>query len=79
MADTGASVDAIDIHLLSKAGRRKVRTLFSQRTFETAAGDVNTNSSVELHSDQIGAIDAVLLNKTPPVISIGKKMYATWI
>ena len=73
MADTGASIDAIDIHLLSKAGRRKVRTLFSQRTFETAAGDVNTNSSIELHSDQIGAIDAVLLNKTPPVISIGKR------
>ena len=32
MADTGASIDAIDLNLLSKAGRRKVRKLHNQRT-----------------------------------------------
>jgi len=73
LADTGASIDAIDILMLSKAGRRKVRKLLSNRTFETAAGEVNTDSSIELFSDQIGQIDAVLLKHTPPVISIGRR------
>ena len=35
MADTGASIDAIDLNLVSKAGRRKVRKLHNQMTYET--------------------------------------------
>ncbi len=73
MADTGASIDAIDILMLSKAGRRKVRQLHDTRTFETAAGDVHANSTIDLFSEHIGEINAVLLKKTPPVISIGKR------
>ena len=48
LADTGASVDAIDILMLSKAGRRNVRKLLSNRTFETAAGDVLPVSCIQI-------------------------------
>ena len=50
MADTGASVDALDIHMLSKAGRRKARKLHIQCSFDAAASQIDTNSSIELRS-----------------------------
>ena len=34
MADTGASVDALDLHFVSKAGRKKIRKLQRAQEFE---------------------------------------------
>ena len=73
MADTGASVDALDLNFVSKAGRRKIRKLHRTQEYETAGGTVTVENSISLISDVIGPIDAVLLKSTPPVLSIGKR------
>ena len=73
MADTGASVDAINSTVISRAGLKKVQMLGVAQTYETAAGDVTVDSTISLHSNRIGKINAVLLEGSPAVVSVGKR------
>ena len=73
LADTGASVDAIDQRHLSQKCRETVMRMDNPLTFDTAAGLVTVNASVPLQSKNIGEIDAVLLKNSPAVISVGKR------
>jgi RNA:NAD 2'-phosphotransferase (TPT1/KptA family) len=73
MADTGASVDVVDQQQISKEGQKKVRRLEDSRTYETAAGDVTVNSAISLHSNRVGSIDAIILDGSPAIISVGRK------
>jgi len=73
LADTGASVDAIDQKYLSQAGRKTAVQMSNPVLYETAASTVTVNASVPLQSKAIGDIDAVLLSNTPAVISVGKR------
>ena len=73
LADTGASVDALDGDRVSKEGKKFITNLDFATTYETAGGTITVDESVKLHSNMIGEIDAVLLKDAPSVISVGKR------
>lgn len=73
IVDTGSSVDAIDKASLSKQGRKSV-TFLDETTFQTAAGPALCNSSITLYSRKLGGdINAVVLDDTPPLFSMGRR------
>ena len=73
LADTGASVDAIDKRHLSQQGRKTIVKMEKSISFDTAAGSITVDASVPLQSKSIGEIDAVLLKDSPAVITVGRR------
>jgi len=74
IADTGSSVDAIDVRNISAKGMKMKSRLDKTVTFQTAAGLTKVDSCMNLHSDTLGGeIQAMILKDTPDVLSIGKR------
>ena len=74
MADTGASVDAVSIDLLSERKLKSATKLDDPQTYLTAGGPVTVDSAVTLHSKALnGKVEAQLLTDTPSVISMRRR------
>ena len=72
VADTGSSVDVVDGHKLSRNGLRQAHALEPVH-YRTAAGIASVTSSIELQSKHLGTIDAMIMNGSPDVISMGRR------
>ena len=74
IADTGSSVDAIDVKCLSIKGASRMIKLNRTLHYQTAAGLTPVDRAIKLWSKALYCdVDAVILADTPAVLSVGKR------